>query len=138
MSKQLMGSHMNRIIASIRDYEKKRRHAIQGCIESLKKYITEPDKNGEHHICYITNLKALKNTNETEAFYTPTIQDYLAGARSIFNLDPQMSASPLLDDALFHQSDREALRSDWQKIGDDLWSAYFSAEYTTLNMKEQK
>lgn len=128
-----MGSHMNRIIENC---DNKRRNAIKACIESLKKYIAEPDdKNGEHHI---GNLKTLKNINEAEVVYTPTFQDYLAGASSIFNLNPQMSASALLDEAPFQQSDREALRSDWQKIGDDLWSAYFSAEYTTLNMKELK
>jgi len=129
---------MNRIIASIRAHDKKRRNTIKGCIESLKKYLTEPDQNGKNPQVYRANLKTLKDINESEVFYTPTFQDYLAGASSIFNLNPQESASSLLDDAIFHQSDLEALRSDWQKIGDDLWSAYFSAEDTLFNMKESK
>ena len=129
---------MNKIIASIRAYEKKRRNTIKGCIESLKKCLTKPNKNGENHKIYLANLKTLKNINESDGFYTPTFQDYLTGASSIFNLNPQVSASSLLDDAIFHKSDIEALRSDWQKIGDDIWSAYFSAEDTLLNMKKSK
>ncbi|HEC86099.1 MAG: hypothetical protein DRR08_08590 [Candidatus Parabeggiatoa sp. nov. 2] len=127
---------MNRVIASIKAQEKKRHNAIKACLEALIKAVKEHDESGENRQNYLAKLKALKKINEVESVYTPT--DYLAGASSIFNLNPQVSASSLLDDALFYQSDTQALQSDWQNVGDDLWSAYFSAEYALFNTKEQK
>jgi hypothetical protein len=130
---------MNRIIASIKAHEKKRRVATKACIEALKQCLTEPDKNGKHHKIYLAKLKALKNLNEVEPIYTPTIQDYLAGASSIIDLSPQMSVSSLLDKVVFYKSDKEALLSAWQNVWDEIWTAYFGAEHTILNdTQEQK
>jgi len=124
---------MNQVIASIKAHEKEYRVATKACIEALKQCLTESDKNGKYHKIYQDKLQALKNIKETKPIYTPTLEDYLEGASSIIDLNPSVSASQLLDKAVFYKSDREAILSAWQTVGDELWGAYFGAEYTLLN-----
>ncbi len=116
----------------------KRHHAVEECIEAFFNYLTESDdSNSEHRKTYLAKMKGLKNRNQVEQIDTMAMKNYLAGARSIVNLNPPISASSLLENALYHSSDTEALLSDWGNVNDDLWSAYFDAEYTTLTQRNE-
>jgi hypothetical protein len=116
----------------------KRHHAVEECIEAFFKYLTESDEyESEHRKTYLAKMKGLKNRNQVEQIDTMAMKNYLAGARSIVNLNPPVSASSLLENAVYHSSDTEALLSDWGSVNDDLWSAYFNAEYATLTQRNE-
>lgn len=116
----------------------KRHHAVEECIEAFFKYLTESDEyESEHRKTYLAKMKGLKNRNQVEQIDTMGMKNYLAGARSIVNLNPPVSASSLLENAVYHSSDTEALLSDWGSVNDDLWSAYFNAEYATLTQRNE-
>ena len=90
----------------------KRHHAVEECIEAFFKYLTESDEyESEHRKTYLAKMKGLKNRNQVEQIDTMAMKNYLAGARSIVNLNPPVSASSLLENAVYHSSDTEALLS---------------------------
>jgi len=86
----------NRIATYISSQEKKRHNAIEACIEFLIKRITEHDFGDKHRRTYRAKMEALENLKKVERIYTPTVEYYLAGASSIVNLTPPVSASSLL------------------------------------------